>query len=111
MRRMGVEDHSKAPPRSQFTEVAERRVRLGLLLRQYIDDNKLRVEPDRVRQRVEEMCASYENPDDMVAAYMSNAQLLQQIEPMVLEEQAVELLVKNGVAKDKKISFKEFMKP
>ncbi|MGB5346325.1 MAG: trigger factor [Woeseia sp.] len=111
MRRMGVEDHSQAPPRSQFTKVAERRVRLGLLLRQYIEDNDLHVDPQRVRERVEDICASYENSEAMVTSYMSNPQLLQQLEPMVLEEQAVELLVKHGVAKDKKISFKEFMKP
>lgn len=111
MRRMGVEDHSKAPPRAQFMDNAERRVRLGLLLRQFIEDNDLHVDPQRVRQRVEEMCASYENADDMVTAYMSNPQLLQQLEPMVLEEQAVELLVKNGVEKEKKVSFKDFMKP
>ncbi|MGB5353233.1 MAG: trigger factor [Woeseia sp.] len=111
MRRMGIEDHAQAPPRAQFTQVAERRVRLGLLLRQYIEDNDLHVDPERVRQRVEEMCASYENSEDMVTAYMSNPQLLQQIEPMVLEEQAVELLVKNGVEKEKKVKFKDFMKP
>ncbi|MBT8095895.1 MAG: trigger factor [Woeseia sp.] len=111
MRRMGIEDHSKAPPREQFAEAAERRVRLGLLLRQYIDDNDLHVDAQRVRARVEEMCASYENSDEMVTAYMSNPQVLQQLEPMVLEEQAVELLVKNGSEKEKKVSFKDFMKP
>ncbi len=109
MRRMGVEDHSQAPPRESFVEPAERRVRLGLLLRQYIQDNKLTVAPERVRARVEEICASYENTDEMVANYMSNPQLMQQIEPLVLEEQAVELLVKSGVEKEKKVGFSDYM--
>lgn len=111
MRRMGIEDHSQAPPQEQFSDRAERRVRLGLLLRQYIDDNSLQVDPDRVRQRVEEMCASYENSADMVNAYLSNPQMLQQLEPMVLEEQAVEMIVKGGAEKEKKVSFRDFMKP
>jgi len=111
MRRMGVEDHSQAPPREHFAEAAERRVRLGLLLRQFIDDNDIHVDAERVRQRVNEMCSSYENAEQMAASYMSNPQVLQQIEPLILEEQAVEALVDIGTAKEKKVSFKDYMKP
>ena len=109
MRRMGVEDHSQAPPRARFSEAAERRVRLGLLLRQLIEDQNLIVDPERVRSRVEEICASYENADEMVANYLSNPQLMQQLEPLVLEEQAVDLLVKGGVEKEKKVGFSKYM--
>ncbi len=109
MRRLGIEDHDKAPPAESFAEAAERRVRLGLLVRQLIQDNNLAIDSDRVRVRVEEMCASYENADDMVATYMANEQVMAQIEPMVLEEQAVEWLTENGVVKIKKVDFKEYM--
>ena len=109
MRRLGIEDHDKAPPAENFAEAAERRVRLGLLVRQLIQDNTLTTDADRVRKRVEEMCASYENADDMVAMYMGNEQVLAQIEPMVLEDQAVDWLVENGVAKSKKVGFQEYM--
>ncbi|ANO53052.1 trigger factor [Woeseia oceani] len=109
MRRMGVEDHSQAPPRENFKEAAERRVRLGLLLRQYLQDQKLSVDAGRVRSRVEEICASYENASEMVANYLSNPQLMQQLEPLVLEEQAVEQLVKGGTEKEKKVAFSKYM--
>ena len=109
MRRLGIEDHDKAPPAENFTEAAERRVRLGLLVRQLIQDNNLTIDPDRVRVRVEEMCADYENADDMVATYMANEQIMAQVEPMVLEEQAVEWLTETGTVKAKKINFKEYM--
>ena len=36
MRRLGIEDHDKAPPAENFAEAAERRVTLGLLVRQLI---------------------------------------------------------------------------
>ncbi len=109
MRRLGIEDHDKAPPAENFAEAAERRVRLGLLVRQLIQDNNLTTDPDRVRKRVEEMCASYENADDMVAMYMGNEQVMSQIEPMVLEDQAVEWIIEHGVEKTKKIGFHEYM--
>jgi trigger factor len=109
MQRLGIEDHDKAPPAENFAEAAERRVRLGLLVRQLIQDNNLTTDPERVRKRVEEMCASYENADDMVAMYMGNEQVMSQIEPMVLEDQAVEWIIEHGVEKTKKIGFHEYM--
>ncbi|MDZ7644072.1 MAG: trigger factor [Woeseiaceae bacterium] len=109
MRRMGIEDHDQAPPRERFAEAAERRVRLGLLLRQFIEDRELTVDPERVRKRVEDICASYENSSEMVASYLGNPQLMQQLEPLVLEEQAVDLLIENGVEEEKKVGFKDYM--
>ena len=111
MRQLGIQDHDQAPPRENFTEAAERRVRLGLLLRQYIQDQQLTVDGERVRQHVEEMCAGYENADDMVANYLSNPQLVSQIEPIVLEEQALDRLIENGQEKSKTVGFKEYMNP
>jgi len=111
MRQYGIEDHSQAPPVESFRENAEKRVRLSLLIRQVIDDNDIAVDADRLRERVEQLCAGYENPEEIVASYMSNPQIMSQIEPMVLEEQAVAWIVENGKEKKKKIGFKEFMKP
>ena len=109
MKRMGITDHDKAPPRENFAELGERRVRLGLLLNQVIVDQKIEVDADRVRAKVEEICAGYENGNEMVANYLGNPQVMSQIEPMVLEEQAVDWIVSNGQEKAKKISFKEYM--
>ncbi len=109
MRRLGIENHDKAPPAENFAEAAERRVTLGLLVRQLITDNNLTTDPDLVRKQVEEMCASYENADDMVTMYMSNEQVMAQIEPKVLEDQAVEWLIEHGIAKTRKVGFQEYM--
>ena len=109
MQRLGIEDHDQAPPIENFAEMAEKRVRLGLLVSQVISDQKLAADEDKVRQRVEEMCAGYENAADMVNVYMSNPQLLQQIRPMVLEQQALDWLMENGKTTVKKIAFSDYM--
>lgn len=111
MRNLGIEDHSQAPPLDNFAETAERRVRLGLLVNQIVDDNNIVIDPERVRQRVEEMCAGYENAEEMVNMYLSNQQVMSSIEPMVLEEQAVDWLIQTGKEKIRQVSFKEYMKP
>ena len=111
MERLGIEDHDKAPPMENFKEAAEKRVRLGLLLRQVIAENKISVDEAAVRSRVEDMCAGYENSEDMVSMYMSNPQVMQQVEPLVVEQKAVEWLLENGKVKTKKVSFKDYMNP
>ena len=111
MQRLGIEDHDQAPPQENFREGADKRVRLGLLLRQVIADNNITVDEAATRARVEEMCAGYENADDMVDMYMSNPQVMQQVEPMVVEQKAVDWLLENGKTKKKKVSFKDYMNP
>jgi trigger factor len=111
MQRMGLEDAEHAPPIGNFEEGAEKRVALGLLLRQVIVDKEITVNEEMLRTRVEELCAGYENAEDMVNMYLSNPQVMQQIEPMVVEQQAVNWIIENGKTKEKKVSFKEFMKP
>lgn len=111
MRQLGIEDHDQAPPRENFAAAAERRVRLGLLINQVIADAGIVLDPERLRGRVEELCSSYENSEEMVNAYLGNPQLMAQIEPMVLEDQAVDWLIGNGTEKSKTVPFKEYMKP
>ena len=111
MQRLGIEDHDQAPPMDNFKEAGEKRVRLGLLLRQVITENNITVDEAAMRARVEEMCAGYENAEDMVDMYMQNPQIMQQVEPMVVEQLAVDLLLENGKVKAKKVSFKDYMNP
>ena len=109
MRRMGVENAEQAPPLDDFAAAAEKRVALGLLLRQVIVDKELTVDKAMIRVHVEELCAGYENAEDMANMYMSNPQVMQQIEPIVVEQQAIEWIIEHGKTKEKKISFKEYM--
>ena len=111
MRQLGIEDHDQAPPIDNFTESAEKRVRLSLLIQRLVEDNGIALDASRLRERVEQICAGYENAEEMVTAYLGNPQVMERIEPLVMEEQAVEWIIENGVEKLKKISFKVYMKP
>ncbi len=111
MRQLGVEDHAEAPPIADFLENAEKRVRLGLLIRHVVDDNNIQVDAGRMQERVATICAGYENAAEMANTYMNDPKIMEQLEPMVIEEQAVEWLAENGVEKTKKISFKKYMNP
>ena len=111
MRQLGIEDHDQAPPLDDFTEAAEKRVQLTLLIQQLVAENNIELDAGRMRERVQQICAGYENSEEMVTNYLSNPQVMERIEPMVMEEQAVEWIIEHGVEKKKKIDFKEYMKP
>ena len=57
------------------------------------------------------MCAGYENADEMATIYLGNPQFVQQIQPVVLEEQAFDWLLENGKSTTKKVAFTEYMNP
>ncbi len=111
MRQFGIEDHDQAPAIDNFAESAQKRVQLSLLIQRLVKDNGIALDASRLRERVEQICAGYENAEEMVTAYLGNSQVMARIEPLVMEEQAVEWIIENGVQKLKKISFKEYMKP
>ena len=109
MRQIGIKEDGEVPPAENFTELATKRVKLGLLLSQFIEDNSLTVDSNKLRERVEQMCAGYEDPSTMIDQYMNNTQFISQIEPIVIEEQAIALIAEKAKEKIKKISFTKYM--
>ena len=109
MRQTGIEDEKDMPPAENFSDMAEKRVKIGLLVSQFIKDNSIKVDMDKVKDRIKEMCAGYQEPEAMIEQYMGNQQAMSQIQSIVLEEQAIDLISFMGKEKIKKISFNEYM--
>lgn len=109
MERMGIKDHAQAPPQDTFKEPAEKRVRLGLLLQEIVAGEKLEVDNERVRAKVDELVAPYENPDEIRNMYLQNRQFLAQVENAILEEQVIEFLQEKAKLSTKKMAFRELM--
>ena len=94
-----------------FAENAERRVRLGLVMAELIDKLELKVDPDRVRQTIEEMASTYEEPEEVVNWYYSNQEQLSAVQSRVLEDQVVEKLLENANIVEKECSYQEAVNP
>ncbi len=109
MRQMGLKDEKDMPPAENFTEMAEKRVRLGLLISKYIEDKALKVDQEKVKKHIEDMFAGYQEPEKLIQQYMGNQQIMSQIQSLVLEEQAFDMIAQEGKEKLKKISFSEYM--
>lgn len=111
LRNLGITDPEdpQAPGLDAFREAAERRVRLGLLVSAVIEENKLEADRERVGQKVDEICAPYDQPEEIRKLYFQNPQLIAQVENLVMEEQVVDWLVSKAAVKAKATAFKELM--
>lgn len=94
-------------PDDLFREQAERSVRLGLIVRQILEQNQLKADADKVRARIEEIAEQYEEPAEVVKWFYGNRQQLEQVEGAVLEEQVVELVLASASQSDKAMSYEE----
>ncbi len=82
-------------PAELFIERAEQRVKLGLILNEVVKKNELKATPAQIRTVVEEHAESFEDPQQMVRWYYNDAQRLQEVEGMVLEDNVVEWAAKS----------------
>ena len=90
-----------------FVEPAERRVRAGLLLGELAQQNGIRVDSNKVRQAIETVANTYEEPSEVIQLYYGNPNLLQQVESSVLEEQVVDWALENAKVTPKEMSFQD----
>lgn len=109
LQRMGrqIQDASQLPPREPFEEPARRRVALGLLIGELARREKLQPERERVFARLEELAASYPNPEEVRRAYLQDANAMRQIETGVVEDLVVDWILSRARVTDRPGSFAE----
>lgn len=98
-------------PLDLFMEGAERRLRLGLLMAELARQHELKVDQDRVTARLQEIAETYDSPGEVIEMYRGNAQAMDQIENIVLEEQVVDLVLEHAKVTDQTMTFKALMEP
>ena len=98
-------------PDELFSGEAEKRVTLGLLVAEITKTAELEVDADKVRARIEEMAATYEQPEQVLQYYYSNEQALNSVQSGVLEDQVVDQLMTVVQVSDEALSYEDALKP
>ncbi len=98
-------------PAELFQGEAKRRVQVGLLLGALMAENKLVADEARVIAMLEDMASAYEKPAEVVEYYKGNAELMNNLRNVVLEEQAIDALLEKAKVSEKAMSFDELMAP
>lgn len=110
LKQRGVPNADAMPiPAEAFTEEAQRRVRLGLLVSELVQNADLQAKPEQVRSRIEEFAQNYEQPAQVVAYYLSDRQRRAEIEAIVLEDNVVEHVLSKAQVTDEDVAFDELM--
>ncbi len=106
----GVPNADKMPiPADAFTAEAERRVRLGLLVSELVQQAQLQAKPEQGRARIEEFAGNYEKPAEVVSYYLSDRARRAEVEGIVLEDNVVQHALAKAQVEDEQVPFDQIM--
>ncbi len=71
----------------------------------------MKAEPERVDQALQDLAASYEDPQQVVEYYKSNPQAMASLESMVLEDQIVDRVLEQARVTEEQKDFDSIMNP
>ncbi len=94
-----------------FQEQSERRVRLGLVVGEIVQKANISADASAVRAQVEQLAASYQDPQQVIDYYYSNDEMLRNIEGLVLEEAVTATVLQASSVTTKTKTFQEMMNP
>ena len=94
-------------PDEMFSEQAERRVKLGLVVAEMISQYELSAEPAKVREAIEDIASTYQDPEEVINWYYSENEQLAGIESRVLEDAVVEKLLSTAAIAEVECSYQD----
>ncbi|MCW8873146.1 MAG: trigger factor [Xanthomonadales bacterium] len=90
-----------------FVGPARERVKAGLLMGELARQNRIRIDAAKVRQAIETVANTYEQPAEVMQLYYGNQRLMEQVESSVLEEQVVDWVLENAKVTPRTMKFQE----
>lgn len=103
----GVKVQDLSLDRAQFMEQARKRVALSLILGAIIEQQEIKIAPEKVKQRVGELAASYEEPEEFARWVFNDRERLSEIEGALLESEIVAWVLDQVEVSDEPMSFEE----
>jgi trigger factor len=106
------EGSSEEEMRAQYRKIAERRVRLGLVIGEIGESNKLHVTQDEMRTALMEQARRYPGQERVVYDYyQKNPNALVELRAPIFEDKVVDLIVSQAKPSEKKVSAAELLTP
>jgi len=91
--------------KKEYSEIAERRVRLGLLLAKIGDENKITVTDDEIKNAVMQEARKYPGEENKVIEfYQKNPEAANAVRAPIFEEKVVDHIISKCTIKDIKVS-------
>jgi trigger factor len=94
-----------------FMVPARQRVAAGLLVGELARRNNLELDPTRVRETMQLIASTYEDPRQVIELYRNDPNLMRGLQTRVMEEQVIDWIAERANAHEKVLSFAEVMRP
>ncbi len=106
------EDKTEESAREEYRKLAERRVRLGLLIGEIGERNKIEVTQDELRSALIERARQFQGQERMVLEYYEqNPQAVAELRAPIFEEKVVDFVIDQAKPAEVKVPRDELMKP
>ena len=97
--------------KKEYRSIAERRVKVGLILAKIGEDNKISVSEDDLKKAIgEEILRQPDAKDQIIKFYSENSQALAFLKAPIFEQKIVNYILENIKFEEKEISRKELLK-
>ncbi len=90
-----------------FKEAGRKRVLMALLVAEIARRNELRLDPARLNETMQLIASTYEQPEQVLALYRSDRQLMQGLQNRVMEEQVIDWIAERAQHTEQALSFQE----
>ena len=98
--------------KSEYRRIAERRVRLGLVIGEIGDKQKLQVSQDELKRALIEQARRYPGQERFVYEYYEkNPAALVELRAPIFEDKVVDYIAEQAKPAEKKVSVEELLKP
>jgi trigger factor len=94
-----------------FTEQAQERVKLGLIVGELVRSQELQAKPDQVKALVQETAQTYEQPEAVVRWHYEKRERLAEFESMAIEQNVVNWVLERARVTDTPTTFEALMTP
>lgn len=105
------EDTTEEAERKKYQAIAERRVRLGLVVSEIGNENDLKITDEEVQQALINRASQFPGQErQVISYYQQNQQALAELRAPLFEEKVVDYILELATVTDKKISVEELTK-
>jgi trigger factor len=111
-RTLADEGKTEEEARAEYRKIAERRVRLGLLIGEIGDKNKIEVTQDELRQALVQQARSMPGQEKLIYDYYEkNPQAVTELRAPIFEDKVVDFILDLAKPTEQVVTSEELMKP
>ncbi|WP_322628779.1 trigger factor [Halothiobacillus sp.] len=96
---------------SLFNEQAANRVKMGLIIMEIVRSADLQVDDNLVEEFITDIASAYDEPEQVVATYKGDREMMGNARTVVLEQQTVDYVLSQAKVTSKPMAFKAVMNP